>query len=142
MISRCYNPQDISYEFYGAKGVKVCDRWLEFCNFFDDVKDIPGYDRELFNARLLRLDKDMRSGETKIYSPETVTLISDYQNQMIRTAEYNNIHVKYAVFPDGHIEKITNLSEFCKTHSIHRQNANLCLSGKQRSTKGFRFYRE
>lgn len=35
---RCYNPNNISYPNYGAKGVVVCDRWLQsFNNFFEDV---------------------------------------------------------------------------------------------------------
>lgn len=28
MIGRCYNEKLIEYKYYGAKGIKVCDRWL------------------------------------------------------------------------------------------------------------------
>lgn len=28
MKQRCYNPSDRHYKWYGAKGVKVCDQWL------------------------------------------------------------------------------------------------------------------
>jgi hypothetical protein len=28
MISRCYDPQDPGYPYYGGRGIKVCDRWL------------------------------------------------------------------------------------------------------------------
>lgn len=28
IVSRCRNPKDPSYKYYGAKGVQVCDRWL------------------------------------------------------------------------------------------------------------------
>jgi hypothetical protein len=27
MIGRCYDPKHISYKNYGARGIKVCDRW-------------------------------------------------------------------------------------------------------------------
>lgn len=27
MISRCHHPNDIAYPLYGARGIKVCDRW-------------------------------------------------------------------------------------------------------------------
>jgi len=49
MIRRCYNPNSDNYQFYGAKGVKVCDRWMEskgkgFLNFLEDMGERPdGY---------------------------------------------------------------------------------------------------
>ena len=30
---RCNYPNDISYKNYGAKGIKLCDRWSSFENF-------------------------------------------------------------------------------------------------------------
>lgn len=36
MIQRCTNPKNTSYERYGAKGVTVCDEWLDdFMNFYN-----------------------------------------------------------------------------------------------------------
>ena len=41
MKSRCYNPNHTSYKNYGAKGVTVCDEWLEYGNGFNNfVKDL------------------------------------------------------------------------------------------------------
>lgn len=42
MKKRCYNPNSINYKYYGARGIKVCDRWLNsFKNFYDDMGDRP-----------------------------------------------------------------------------------------------------
>jgi hypothetical protein len=41
MISRCENANDSSYSRYGAKGIKVCDRWHSFENFLADMGDRP-----------------------------------------------------------------------------------------------------
>lgn len=42
IMARCYNPNHISYKYYGAKGVTVCKRWLSsFDNFFDDMGEKP-----------------------------------------------------------------------------------------------------
>jgi hypothetical protein len=42
MKSRCYNPNHDGYYWYGAKGIKVCDRWLQsFWNFVEDVGERP-----------------------------------------------------------------------------------------------------
>lgn len=36
--TRCYNKKLRSYKYYGARGIKVCARWLEsFENFFSDM---------------------------------------------------------------------------------------------------------
>ena len=142
MIYRCYCKSDKSYKFYGQKGVTVCERWLRFDYFFQDIITLNGYDAQLFAENKLRLDKDILSVNEKIYSPQTTMWVSDLTNQKRRTVEYNNKNKKYAIFPDGHIEKILNVSDFCKTYGLHRQNVNLCLCGKQKSSKGFKFYKE
>ncbi len=38
MIGRCTRPSHCAYPYYGAKGVKVCERWLKsFTNFYNDM---------------------------------------------------------------------------------------------------------
>jgi len=35
--TRCYNKRHISYRDYGAKGIIMCDEWLDYENFFKDM---------------------------------------------------------------------------------------------------------
>jgi len=37
MIKRCTNRNCEDYKYYGARGIKVCERWLKFENFFEDM---------------------------------------------------------------------------------------------------------
>jgi len=37
MKQRCLNPNDPHYLDYGGRGITVCDRWLDFENFFADM---------------------------------------------------------------------------------------------------------
>lgn len=37
MIQRCTNPNHSRYEDYGGRGITVCDRWLKFSNFIEDM---------------------------------------------------------------------------------------------------------
>lgn len=40
--NRCGNPNATSYEHYGGRGIKVCDRWLDsFDNFLSDLGKRP-----------------------------------------------------------------------------------------------------
>lgn len=48
MKSRCYNPNDQRYKTYGARGIKVCKRWLNsFENFLSDMGRRPTPDHSL-----------------------------------------------------------------------------------------------
>jgi hypothetical protein len=42
MKTRCTNPKSRSYPHYGARGISICDRWLNsFENFYADMGDRP-----------------------------------------------------------------------------------------------------
>ena len=41
MIQRCKNPNNEQYRDYGARGIKVCDRWKTFSNFIKDMGAKP-----------------------------------------------------------------------------------------------------
>lgn len=44
MRNRCLNIKHKRYKDYGGRGIRVCDRWLEFTNFFEDMGEKPtGY---------------------------------------------------------------------------------------------------
>jgi hypothetical protein len=41
MLTRCLNERDRSYENYGARGIKVCKRWMDYENFLADMGRKP-----------------------------------------------------------------------------------------------------
>ena len=36
-MQRCYNPQNTSYRYYGARGIDVYQEWHQFIPYFNDV---------------------------------------------------------------------------------------------------------
>lgn len=98
MISRCYNEKDINYKSYGAKGVKVCDRWLTYSNFFEDIQKLPGWENKLLYPDLYQLDKDYLQlnipKHKRVYSPETCIFIHKDDNHNIMMLEnFNKVYV-------------------------------------------------
>lgn len=55
MVDRCYNNKNISYKHYGARGIKVCDEWLNkengLINFYNWAND-NGYRDDLTIDRI------------------------------------------------------------------------------------------
>lgn len=53
MKNRCNNPDADKYDYYGGRGIKVCDRWLGddgFKNFLKDMGERPkGYTLDRIN---------------------------------------------------------------------------------------------
>lgn len=47
MIKRCTNKNNPKYHIYGGRGITVCDKWLTFVGFLDDMGVSPvGYSIE------------------------------------------------------------------------------------------------
>ena len=67
MKKRCMNPKAINYKDYGAKGIAVCEKWMDFVNFYEDMGLSNG----------LCLD---RIDNTKGYSKENCRWVTHKQN--------------------------------------------------------------
>lgn len=93
MKERCYNPNNISYPNYGARGITICNRWLEsFQNFYDDMGERP---------KGMTID---RIDGTKNYEP------SNCKWSTVKEQASNRRTNRYIIMND---EKIT-MSEFAK----------------------------
>lgn len=102
MIHRCYDKNYISYSRYGAKGVRVCDKWLCFEYFLEDLPLIDGYDNWIKNPTLYHIDKDYKQRglgyECKIYSLETCCFLQASDNIAVARMDSNirrNSNCKY-----------------------------------------------
>lgn len=85
MVSRCTNPNNEYYQWYGGRGIKICDRWLDnssgLQNFYYDM--IEGYEPGL------TIDRKDVNGD---YSPENCRWM-DRKGQQYN--KRSNVYVDY-----------------------------------------------
>lgn len=53
MVKRCTNPHTKGWENYGGRGITVCDKWMKFAGFMEDM--LPIYEEHL---TIDRIDND------------------------------------------------------------------------------------
>jgi hypothetical protein len=41
MKDRCFNSNNDSYKHYGGRGITICERWMKFENFLEDMGERP-----------------------------------------------------------------------------------------------------
>lgn len=124
MLGRCYSKSNASYGNYGAKGVRVCERWLNYSNFEIDVKKLEGYNEEQFYNKMLELDKDLKQSHLPInertYSPDTCIFITSQKNNIL--AHKDNMRKFVALSPNGGLYYGDNINQFAKEHNLEAIN--------------------
>ncbi len=80
MLERCYSSDSNNYDNYGRKGVYVCDEWLVFKNYMDDLRKKENYNNLIKNPKKWHIDKDMLIEGNKIYSNKTTLIIEASKN--------------------------------------------------------------
>ena len=122
---RCYYESDKSYKWYGAKGITMCDEWLNNFDSFYNWCIENGFKKEL------HIDKDRLCKELNIfphiYSPETCEFTTLEENNKHQTSNYK-IEYKGTEY---------NLADLSRKLSIKRavlksryENNNDLLTGK------------
>lgn len=133
MIHRCYNPKRKHYKYYGAIGIKVCDRWLHYKNFEKDFYQIENGDLKKKFPDKYSLDKDFYG--TKVYSPDT-TIWLDKEHQTLNTSRSQLIQI---ILPGGEIFQETDMKTFAFQYQLDYSSIRKCIRGELDNTKGFKF---
>lgn len=111
---RCYNINCDRYYTAGAKGIRMCDEWLNDFQAFYDWCIANGW------RKGLHIDKDLIPKKLGIlpliYSPEMCSIVTNKENN---NAKSNSRFIKY----NGEIKTITEWSEECgvTTHTLSRR---------------------
>ena len=128
MKQRSLNPNCPAYKDYGGRGIKVCERWMDFANFLTDMGERPkGKTLDRINN-----DGDYEPGNCRWSTPKE-------QNQNQRIAK--DRHSFIAINKQGEVVISNNQSEFARQYGLGQGNIAICLSGRLKSYKGWRFRR-
>jgi hypothetical protein len=62
MVRRCTDPKNIGWAYYGGRGIRVCERWLNsFENFLADMGRTPGGDTGLRHEKCAHCGARLKS---------------------------------------------------------------------------------
>lgn len=79
MIQRCRNIKNRNYEYYGGRGIEVCDAWGKFQNFYADMGPRP--------SKLYSLERDNVGGD---YEPSNCRWATMREQMINRRMSRNN----------------------------------------------------
>jgi len=121
MRSRCLNKNCAKYVNYGARGVTICDSWINSAkSFIRDAKRLPGYNEALICQGKLQLDKDQRILGSKIYGPDTCSWVSPEDNVKVKPS-YMWWHNAYNIKTHEFV-MFYNIHEFCIKHNLKEKS--------------------
>jgi hypothetical protein len=125
MRRRCNNPKRKNYPDYGGRGIRVCEDWNDFINFYNWSME-HGYTNHLTIERI-----DVNGN----YEPSNCEwIIRQKQNGNTRkTKEFK------AISPNGDIFLTKNVREFSRIHNLDRNEVSNCLNQKRETYKGWIF---
>ena len=139
MKQRCSNPNHNSYKNYGARGISVCDEWVNDYAAFRKWAYENGYDEnaQRFACTIDRIDSD---GD---YSPDNCRWVKDYSIQVKNRRHYEYASHRKSVIRisnDGEEVTFSSMREAARNTTGNVKSASsisACCRGERVSAYGY-----
>lgn len=129
MLQRCYCQKYLTKR-PTYTGVTVCKEWHNFQNFAEWYENnFPKV------GGRWQLDKDLKSGSDRIYSPETCTFLSCEDNCAVSFGK----KVKF-ISPSGDVVERKSISALAREFGLNRALMSAVSTGSRKSHKGWKLY--
>lgn len=125
--SRCYNSKVRSYADYGAKGIKMCDEWLQDFVAFSKWATSNGFKEGL---TINRIDP------TKDYCPENCEWITLSENSRLAKKE---VHCWGRELLTNEYYEFDNIRQFAREHDLSYSAIDQVLHKHNKTHKGWIF---
>lgn len=120
--NRCYNPNSKQYKYYGQKGIKICNEWLEDSNKFVDWAIKNGYKSETTKKGYNKITID-RIDTTKDYCPENCRCVDVFVQANNKTT---NIFYEY-------MGKKQTLAQWCRELELNYKYIHFLIKTKNKT---------
>ena len=131
MRQRCENPKDKTFKDYGGRGIKVCKRWHDFKNFYEDMGKKP---------KGKSLDRHNNDGN---YCPENCRWATPHEQRVNSRPKSCGFQKQreFVGFDPKHTSIYSEISinRFARQHGLCASCISACLLGKQSQHKGWKF---
>ena len=142
MLRRCYDKKwHEKYPTY--KDCSVCDRWLVFANFLEDLPLIENYElwRDNPNTRVC-LDKDSKVQGNKVYSLDACKFISNSDNSKECAVRCGILKPSKKIMAISLTENkviIFQSIHQAEKFGFYSSRISKCCQGEQKSHKGYKW---
>ena len=142
MLKRCYSDK-YHKDHPTYKDCTVCQKWLVFANFLEDLPLIEGYELWKNNPNTgVSLDKDSKVKGNKVYSLDTCKFVSRSDNAKERMERCGSPTSPKKVMAISLTEKkVLIFQSMLQTEKLGFNNGaiSLCCNGKLKTHKGYKW---
>ena len=135
MKARCLNKNSKCYKDYGGRGITVCEEWLDFNNFKDDMYESYLKHVEEFGEKQTTLD---RIDNNRNYCKENCKW-STCKEQIANRRTYITQKWFKAISPTGEEFVSNNQRKFARENDLNVGHVGSCLKGNCTHHKQWKF---
>lgn len=130
MLQRCENPNYREFKYWGGRGIKVCERWHSFENFYEDVGNSPE-----------GLTLDRWPDNDGNYEPNNFRWATHKEQANNKRDSKRQLWFFAFNLNTGEWDEDNNQCVLARRWGLDQTKISLCLLGKQKIHKGWIFQR-